>query len=82
MGCCHLSFSPDFTRMADAVMGHSQIWVIPLDGSDPEPVLEFEDPDVRVDYTTWSPDGRWIVFDRFRPTGGDIWLLTPTAGRP
>jgi Tol biopolymer transport system component len=82
MGCCHLSFSPDFTRMADAVMGHSQIWVIPLDGSDPEPVLEFEDPDVRVDYTTWSPDGRWIVFDRFKPTGGDIWLLTPTAGRP
>jgi len=23
----------------------------------------------------WSPDGKWVLFDRFRPQGGDIWML-------
>jgi Tol biopolymer transport system component len=23
----------------------------------------------------WSPDGRWVLFDRFRPQGGDIWMM-------
>jgi hypothetical protein len=26
-----------------------------------------------ADYPVWSPDGRWVLFDRFR--GGNIWLL-------
>ena len=38
-------------------------------------VFEFPDPDVRIDYPVWSGDGRWILFDRFRPQGGDIWMM-------
>jgi len=29
----------------------------------------------RVDYPVWSPDGKWVLFDRFRPQGGDIWVI-------
>jgi Tol biopolymer transport system component len=31
---------------------------------------------VRIDYPVWSPDGRWVMFDRFRPQGGDIWAMS------
>lgn len=74
-GGAHLSFSPDSSRLMD-VVGHKAIWMSPLHGS-PEKVFEFEDPSVRIDYTVWSPDGRYVLFDRFRPGGGDIWLLEP-----
>ena len=33
---------------------------------------------VRIDYPVWSPDGKWILFDRAAPSGGDIWLLEGT----
>jgi hypothetical protein len=35
-------------------------------------VFEFDDADARIDYPVWAPDGRWVLFDRFRPQGGDI----------
>ncbi|HSQ25421.1 MAG TPA: hypothetical protein VLN44_13440 [Pyrinomonadaceae bacterium] len=25
--------------------------------------------------SVWSPDGQWVLFDRFRPQGGDIWMM-------
>lgn len=73
-GGSHMSFSPDHLRIMD-VIGHKVLWVSPLDGGKPEKVFEFDDPDVRIDYPVWSPDGRWILFDRFRPQGGDIWMM-------
>ncbi len=73
-GGSHMSFSPDFARILD-VVGHKSIWVSPLESGAPEKVFEFEDPDVRIDYPVWSPDGRWVLFDRFRPQGGDVWLM-------
>jgi TolB protein len=74
VGGAHMSLSPDHSRIMD-VVGHKTLWVSPLDGGKPERVFEFEDPDVRIDYPVWSPDGRWILFDRFRPRGGDIWMM-------
>jgi hypothetical protein len=44
-------------------------------GGAPTPVFEFEDPDARIDYPVWSPGGEWILFDRVKPQGGDIWLI-------
>ncbi|HET6668609.1 MAG TPA: protein kinase [Pyrinomonadaceae bacterium] len=44
-------------------------------GAVPEKVFEFKDKDVRIDYPVWSPDGKWVLFDRFRPQGGDIWMI-------
>jgi Tol biopolymer transport system component len=41
----------------------------------PQQVFAFADPDVRIDYPVWSPDGRWILFDRAAPSGGDLWII-------
>ena len=73
-GGAHMSFSPDDSRIMD-VVGHRALLVSRLDGGPPEKVFEFEDPDARIDYPVWSPDGRSGAFDRFRPQGGDIWVM-------
>ena len=75
MGGAHMSFSPDHSRIMD-VAGHKVLWVSPVNGGKPEKVYEFPDPDVRIDYPVWSPDGNWVLFDRFRPLGGDIWVMS------
>jgi Tol biopolymer transport system component/predicted Ser/Thr protein kinase len=75
MGGSHMSFSPDRSRIID-VVGHRVLWVSPVSGGKPERVYEFPDADVRIDYPVWSPDGRWVMFDRFRPQGGDIWAIS------
>jgi Tol biopolymer transport system component/predicted Ser/Thr protein kinase len=75
MGGSHMSFSPDRSRIMD-VVGHRVLWVSPVSGGKPERVYEFSDADVRIDYPVWSPDGRWVMFDRFRPQGGDIWAIS------
>jgi Tol biopolymer transport system component/serine/threonine protein kinase len=75
MGGSHMSFSADRTRIMD-VVGHRVLWVSPVNGGKPEKVYEFPDSDVRIDYPVWSPDGKWVMFDRFRPQGGDIWAMS------
>jgi Tol biopolymer transport system component len=72
-GGSHMSFGPGEALIAD-VVGHRQVWVSPP-GGQPYMVFEFADPDIRIDYPVWSPDGRWLLFDRLKPEGGDIWLL-------
>jgi Tol biopolymer transport system component/predicted Ser/Thr protein kinase len=74
-GGSHMSFSPDRSRIMD-VVGHKVLWVSPVTGGKPERVYEFSDPDVRIDYPVWSPDGKWVMFDRFRPQGGDVWAIS------
>jgi Tol biopolymer transport system component len=73
-GGAHMSFSPDRSRVAD-VVAHKTLWISPLAEGMPEEVFAFEDPDVRIDYPFWTPDGGSILFDRVRPRGGDIWML-------
>jgi Tol biopolymer transport system component len=74
IGGSHMSLSPDGSRVMD-VLAHKTLWVSPLSGAAPEKVFEFDDSDTRIDYPLWSPDGRWVLFDRFRPRGGDIWMM-------
>ena len=74
VGGAHMSLSPNHSRIMD-VVGHKTLWVSPLEMGEPERVFEFDDPDVRIDYPVWSPDGHWILFDRFRPQGGDVWMM-------
>jgi len=74
VGGSHMSLSPDHSLIMD-VIGHKTLWVSPLVSGKPEKVFEFDDPDVRIDYPVWSPDGKWVLFDRFRPQGGDIWMM-------
>src|SRR5438552_3656008 len=73
-GGSHSSFSPDFSRVMD-VVGHKTLWVSPLRSGKPRPVFEFDDADSRIDYPVWSPDGRFVLFDRFQPQGGDVWMM-------
>jgi Tol biopolymer transport system component len=69
-----MSFSPSESMMMD-VQSHKILWAHPLDGRPAYQVYQFVDPDVRIDYPVWSPDGRWVVFDRTAPRGGDLWAL-------
>jgi TolB protein len=73
-GGSHMSFSPDYTLIMD-VLGHKALWVSPVVSGQPQKVFEFTDKDVRIDYPVWSPDGKWVLFDRFRPQGGDVWMM-------
>jgi TolB protein len=73
-GGAHISLSPDGLLMFD-VMAHQAMWVSPLDGSLPRKAFEFDDPEIRIDYPVWSPDGRSVLFDRLRPQGGDVWMV-------
>jgi Tol biopolymer transport system component len=70
----HMSFSPDGSRILD-VRNHRALWVHPLDGTAAYQVYDVTEPALRIDYPVWSPDGRWILFDRAAPRGGDIWEL-------
>ena len=73
-GGSHISFSPGADHVLD-VVAHKTLWVSPLRGGAPAEVFAFDDPDVRIDYPAWSPDGRRAIFDRFRPQGAALWLL-------
>ena len=70
----HMSLSPSQDVIMD-VRGHKTLWAYPLAGRPATRVFEFSDPDVRIDYPTWSPDGRWVLFDRAAPLGGDLWTM-------
>jgi eukaryotic-like serine/threonine-protein kinase len=73
-GGSHMSFSPDHSLIMDVVQ-HKTLWVSPVTSGAPVKVFEFSDGESRIDYPVWSPDGKWILFDRFRPQGGDIWSI-------
>ena len=57
------------------VLYHRVLWVSPVKGGPPEKVFEFSDPSIRIDYPVWSPDGKWVLFDRQHPRGGDVWVM-------
>ncbi len=71
----HMSLDPVERSILD-VLGHRALWIYPLEGSAPYEIYRDPDPDIRIDYPSWSPDGRWVVFDRVAAGGGDLWLLT------
>jgi Tol biopolymer transport system component len=73
-GGAHISFSPDRSRIMD-VLGHKVLWVSTVKGVSKEKVFEFPDPDARIDYPVWSPDGKWVLFDKQHPQGGNIWVM-------
>jgi len=73
-GGAHMSFSPDQSMIMD-VLGHRTLYCSPQHDGSPRKVFEFDDPESRIDYPVWSPDGRWILFDRFLPQGGDVWAV-------
>jgi len=77
-GGAHISFSPDHSLIMD-VEGHKTLWVSPVAGGAPRQVYQFADDTIRIDYPVWSPDGEWLLFDRFQSRDGDIWMLSHFA---
>jgi Tol biopolymer transport system component len=73
-GGAHISFTPDSSKLVD-VVGHQTLWVTKLPGGERAKLFAFDDPRDRIDYPVLSPDGRFVLFDVFRPSGGDIWSL-------
>ncbi len=73
-GGSHISFSPSHSLIMD-VVNHKTLTVSPAEAGKPSKVFEFPDGESRIDYPLWSPDGKWVIFDRFRPQGGDLWVL-------
>jgi len=70
----HMSFSPDRSKMVDN--DHHALLITDLEAGEPAAeVFAFDDPAVGMDYSVWSPDGEWILFDRTAARGGDIWVL-------
>jgi Tol biopolymer transport system component len=61
-------FSPDGRRIAFSQGG--QIWTMPATGGQPAPVTPA--PEERVGALTWSPDGRWIVYQRGLPGNREL----------
>jgi eukaryotic-like serine/threonine-protein kinase len=80
-GGSHISFSPDYARITD-VVGHQTLWLSPVAGGEPQKLFAFDDPRDRIDYPVLSPDGRMLLFDVFRPSGGDVWSLEGLSGPP
>jgi Tol biopolymer transport system component len=75
-----LAVSPDGSRIAISPMLQSRLWLMNADGSDPHVVAD------HVNWgTTWSPDGRFLVFTRFAgdedvPANGVLWRLNVSTG--
>ncbi|HUR79892.1 MAG TPA: hypothetical protein VM733_03950, partial [Thermoanaerobaculia bacterium] len=74
IGGAHMSFSLEDAHVMD-VLNHRTLWCSPQRGGAPFKVFEFDDAESRIDYPVWSPDGKWILFDRFQPHGGDVWAV-------
>jgi hypothetical protein len=72
-----LQFSPD--RRLFLENDHKNIklgLVSPETTSTNVTVLLSHSAPTSIDYTVWSPSGRWVIFDRNVPVGGDIYLLS------
>ncbi len=69
-----MALSPDGARLAYGLAkpgGQPQLWIRSLEAAAGQPVPEGEN----AFFPFWSPDGRFVLFDRFRPQGGDVWLM-------
>ena len=67
---CHPHLSEDGSRFID-LKGYNARWFYRMHGV-PEKQLAFPDAEVRIDSPIRSPDGRWLLFDGFRPNRSDL----------
>ncbi len=85
MGSEHLHFavSPDGRRVAVVNRDHgasgSQIWIVELAG--PQVVARLGGPE-RAEHPSWSPDGRFLVWDQAVGTDVDLWIARADGREP
>jgi Tol biopolymer transport system component len=56
------------------------IWVSSSDGSAARRIVDMKS--YSLGSPAWSPDSRWIVFDRAYSDNFDIWRVRPDGGAP
>lgn len=72
------AWSPSSTQIAyqwsASPDGDPSIWVMDANGNDPHRLTSGSGP-------SWSPDGRWIAFERKTDQGSDLWIIPAKGGR-
>jgi serine/threonine protein kinase/Tol biopolymer transport system component len=72
-GLSGLAWTPDGRIVfGSTASGRQEIWIIDADGSNPRQLTNAPAPSISPSVT---PDGRYIVFQRFSQTGVDIWRM-------
>jgi Tol biopolymer transport system component len=70
----------ELTYLSDSG-GHGNLWVQPLDGSEPRQITFEKDPGLVMGVPIWSPDGNLITFATGRLSGDvrrvSYWLVQP-----
>ena len=75
-----LTLSPD-GKWAAFFLSPADLWVLDLKQKGAEPELRAAGPEIFS--ATWSPDSRWIAYERHDPSGmGDIFVAPATGGEP
>ncbi len=78
------AFSPDGTRIAfvSEANGSTEVWVANADGSRPLAVTRFTEG--AAGSPSWSPDGRFLAYDRVHPSEGvtQIFIVPAGGGEP
>ncbi len=77
-----LSLSPDGKQLA--IILHEEknmrmLKVMPVEGGDPVELYRFELEGREIVNLDWSPDGRYIYFDKRTPEGWELWRV-PSGG--
>jgi Tol biopolymer transport system component len=75
----YLDVSPEGTRLliSSDRSGNPDIWVLPVEGGDMEPVVSDPAPDWGP---AWSPNGREVAFYSYRSGNRDVWVISLHGG--
>ncbi len=77
-------WSPDGSRLrltvTDSVTGFSSLWQIAVDGKSPHPLLAGWNQAASECCGSWTPDGRYFIFQATRERKTDIWAINERRG--